>query len=198
MPKEMMDNQEMPNNEVFNETTGHKTTGNKTLVLYSSVDGQTLKIINHIKQSLSGDVSVFNIDENPQIDFSLYQKILVGASIRYGNFRPNFIKFVNQNKAQLDALPNAFFVVCLTARKPEKAVPKNNAYMKKFDQISTWQPQLKGVFAGALLYSRYNWWQTLLIQLIMKMTGGSTDKTQDIELTDWQKVDSFSQDFSTR
>tara|TARA_R110001583_G_scaffold6499_3_gene32861 strand:+ start:6825 stop:7406 length:582 start_codon:yes stop_codon:yes gene_type:complete len=193
MPKQTINNQEMPNNEVFNETTA-----NKTLVLYSSVDGQTLKIINHIKQSLSGDVSVFNIDENPQLDFSLYQKVLVGASIRYGNFRPNIIKFVNQHKAQLDALPNAFFVVCLTARKPEKAIPENNAYMKKFDQISKWQPQLKGVFAGALLYSRYNWWQTLLIQLIMKMTGGSTDKTQDIELTDWQKVDSFSQDFAAR
>lgn len=193
MPKQTINNQEMPNNEVFNETTA-----NKTLVLYSSVDGQTLKIINHIKQSLSGDVSVFNIDENPQLDFSLYQKVLVGASIRYGNFRPNIIKFVNQHKAQLDALPNAFFVVCLTARKPEKAIPENNAYMKKFDQISNWQPQLKGVFAGALLYSRYNWWQTLLIQLIMKMTGGSTDKTQDIELTDWQKVDSFSQDFAAR
>ena len=29
----------------------------------------------------------------------------------------------------------------------------------------------------------------------MKMTGGSTDKSQDIELTDWQKVDSFISDF---
>jgi len=34
---------------------------------------------------------------------------------------------------------------------------------------------------GALLYSKYNWWQTLIIQLIMKITGGSTDKAQDIE-----------------
>lgn len=170
----------------------------KTLVLYSSVDGQTLKIINRIKQALTGEVIVLNVDDNPTIDFSLYQKVLIGASIRYGNFRPNIIKFVNQHKTQLDAVCNAFFVVCLTARKPEKAVPENNAYMKKFDQLSQWQPQFKGVFAGALLYSRYNWWQTLLIQLIMKMTGGSTDKTQDIELTDWEKVDSFAQDFAAR
>lgn len=170
----------------------------KTLVLYSSVDGQTLKIINRIKQPLTGEVIVLNIDDNPTIDFALYQKVLIGASIRYGNFRPNIIKFVNQHKTQLDAVCNAFFVVCLTARKPEKAVPENNAYMKKFDQLSQWQPQFKGVFAGALLYSRYNWWQTLLIQLIMKMTGGSTDKTQDIELTDWEKVDSFAQDFAAR
>jgi menaquinone-dependent protoporphyrinogen oxidase len=189
-------------NETQPKQTETKQTENsavsKTLVLYSSVDGQTLKIINRIKQPLTGEVIVLNIDDNPTIDFALYQKVLIGASIRYGNFRPNIIKFVNQHKTQLDTVCNAFFVVCLTARKPEKAVPENNAYMKKFDQLSQWQPQLKGVFAGALLYSRYNWWQTLLIQLIMKMTGGSTDKTQDLELTDWEKVDSFAQDFAAR
>lgn len=196
-----MSNEAQPKQTETKQTETKQTENcavSKTLVLYSSVDGQTLKIINRIKQPLTGEVIVLNIDDNPTIDFALYQKVLIGASIRYGNFRPNIIKFVNQHKAQLDTVCNAFFVVCLTARKPEKAVPENNAYMKKFDQLSQWQPQLKGVFAGALLYSRYNWWQTLLIQLIMKMTGGSTDKTQDLELTDWEKVDSFAQDFAAR
>jgi len=168
----------------------------KTLILYSSVDGQTLKIINRIIELIEGEATLMNIDDNPEVDFSLYDKVLIGGSIRYGNFRKNLLTFVNQHKTQLDLLPNAFFVVCLTARKPEKAIPANNAYMAKFDQLSQWQPRLKGVFAGALLYSRYNWWQTLLIQLIMKMTGGSTDSSQDIELTDWSKVETFSRDFS--
>ena len=168
----------------------------KTLVLYSSVDGQTLKIIKRIIELVEGELEMFNIDLQPEIDFSQYTKVLIGASIRYGNFRKNFVNYINANKTQLDTLPNAFFLVCLTARKPEKSSPDNNAYMAKFDQISQWQPRLKGVFAGALLYSRYNWWQTLLIQLIMKMTGGSTDKSQDIELTDWSKVAVFSKDFS--
>jgi menaquinone-dependent protoporphyrinogen oxidase len=168
----------------------------KTLILYSSVDGQTLKIINRIIELIEGEVTLVNIDDKPIIDFSLYNKVLIGGSVRYGNFRKNLLTFVNQHKTQLDSLPNAFFVVCLTARKPEKAIPANNAYMNKFDQLSQWQPRLKGVFAGALLYSRYNWWQTLLIQLIMKMTGGSTDSSQDIELTDWSAVETFSKDFS--
>ena len=168
----------------------------KTLVLYSSVDGQTFKIISRINELVEGDVETFDIDQNPDIDFNQYSKVLIGASIRYGNLRKNIMQFVNSHKAQLDKLPNAFFLVCLTARKPEKSVPNNNTYMLKFDRLSSWQPNLKAVFAGALLYSRYNWWQTLLIQLIMKMTGGSTDKSQDIELTDWEKVDAFSKDFS--
>lgn len=168
----------------------------KTLVLYSSVDGQTLKILARITATLEGEVTLFNVDKDLHIDFSEYDKVLIGASIRYGNLRKNLLQFVNKHKAQLDKLPNAFFLVCLTARKPEKANPANNAYMAKFDRLSLWQPRLKGVFAGALLYSRYNWWQTLIIQLIMKITGGSTDTTTDIELTDWPKVDLFSKDFA--
>lgn len=168
----------------------------KTLVLYSSIEGQTLKIINHITSSIEGDVTLIDMDLDPSIDFTLFDKVLIGASVRYGNIRKNVIEFINKNKDQIDALPNAFFLVCLTARKPEKSEPDNNAYMLKFDKLSEWQPRLKGVFAGALLYSRYNWWQTLLIQLIMKMTGGSTDKSKDIELTDWARVDIFTNDFT--
>jgi len=168
----------------------------KTLILYSSVDGQTVKIIDRIKQQIVGEVEVIDIDQQADIDLSQYGKVLIGASIRYGNLRKNIINYVNTHKTALDKVPNAFFLVCLTARKPEKALPSNNTYMLKFDRLSEWQPQLKAVFAGALLYSRYNWWQTGLIQLIMKMTGGSTDKSQDIELTDWEKVEAFSKDFS--
>ena len=168
----------------------------RTLVIYSSVDGQTLKIVKRITAFMEGESTLLDVDEHPEIDFSQYDKVLVGASIRYGHFRRNLLDFVNQHKTELDLLPNAFFLVCLTARKPEKANPVNNAYMAKFEQLSQWQPRLKGVFAGALLYSRYNWWQTLIIQLIMKITGGSTDRREDIELTDWSKVERFSKDFS--
>ena len=168
----------------------------KTLVLYSSVDGQTLKIIERINELVEGEMEIVDIDQRSAIDFSQYSKVLIGASIRYGNLRKNLLNFVNTHKLELDKLPNAFFMVCLTARKPEKSLPSNNTYMLKFDRLSAWQPQYKAVFAGALLYSRYNWWQTLIIKLIMKMTGGSTDTSKDIELTDWQKVATFSKDFS--
>ncbi len=168
----------------------------RTLVIYSSVDGQTLKIVKRITALLAEECTLVNIDQPQAIDFSQYDKVLIGASIRYGKLRRNLLDFINQHKSELDLLPNAFFLVCLTARKPEKALPENNAYMAKFARLSQWQPRLQAVFAGALLYSRYNWWQTLIIQLIMKMTGGSTNKEKDIEFTDWAKVAIFSKNFA--
>ena len=44
----------------------------KTLVLYSSVDGQTLKIINYINELVEGELEMFDIDLQPEIDFSQY------------------------------------------------------------------------------------------------------------------------------
>lgn len=169
----------------------------KVLILYSSRDGQTLKIIQQIQSELTQESELVNINQAGAVNFSQYSKVLVGASIRYGNFEAGVIPFLNKHRAELHQKPNAFFVVCLTARKPEKANPATSAYMMKFDRLCEWQPKMKGVFAGALMYSKYNWWQTLIIQLIMKMTGGSTDKSKDIEFTDWNRVDIFTKDFNS-
>ncbi|RJG42804.1 menaquinone-dependent protoporphyrinogen IX dehydrogenase [Motilimonas pumila] len=169
----------------------------KTLILYSSRDGQTLKILRHMEPLLQQECEWLDVKQTKQLDLDGYSKVLVGASIRYGNFESNLIPLLNQHKEALQHKPNAMFVVCLTARKPEKASPATNAYMKKFDRLCQWHPKMKGVFAGALQYSKYNWWQTLIIQLIMKMTGGSTDKSKDLEFTDWDKVEAFAKEFAS-
>ncbi|GAB7205818.1 hypothetical protein OS21_23100 [Dickeya oryzae] len=51
------------------------------------------------------------------------------------------------------------------------------------------------VFAGALRYPRYRWFDRVMIQLIMRMTGGETDSTKEIEYTDWEQVARFAQSF---
>lgn len=168
----------------------------KLLVVYSSCDGQTLKIAKHIVGKLRTSfeqVNYVNLADTPveQVQLAGYDKVIIGASIRYGKFRPHLYDFLSLYREVLAKLPCVFFGVCLTARKAEKATPETNLYMKKLKLNAVWLPENQAVFAGALLYSRYNWWQTRLIQLIMKITGGSTDTSKDIELTDWAKVDEF-------
>lgn len=166
------------------------------LIGYSSCDGQARKIAQSIAKEQSEEVELRDLSQTEQwpnpSDFS---KVLIGASIRYGNFRPAVHQYVEHFAKELAARPNAFFGVCLTARKPGKDDPQVNVYMRKFVKIHQWQPQCKAMFAGALRYSLYNWWQTRIIQLIMKITGGSTDTSQDIEFTDWNKVADFAQLF---
>ncbi|WP_145587413.1 menaquinone-dependent protoporphyrinogen IX dehydrogenase [Yersinia aldovae] len=170
----------------------------KALILYSSRDGQTQAIASYIAKQLSAVATckIQDLSQVGQIDLSQYQQVMIGASVRYGHFNSVLSKFVNKHVEQLNQMPSAFFAVNLTARKPEKRSPQTNAYVRKFLLSTPWQPTLCTVFAGALRYPRYRWIDRVIIQLIMRMTGGETDTSKEVEYTDWQQVSGFAQDFS--
>lgn len=170
----------------------------KALILYSSRDGQTHSIASYIANKLQDNLNcdVIDLQQAGDIELDQYQQILIGASVRYGHFQPALMKFVKKHAAKLNQMPSAFFAVNLTARKPEKRSPQTNAYTRKFLLSSPWQPKQCAVFAGALRYPRYRWLDRVMIRFIMKMTGGETDTSKEVEYTDWQQVDRFTQEFS--
>lgn len=162
-------------------------------MLYSTVDGQTLKICTVIKEVLvekGNSVELFSIEDfkGKVTDFDTF---IIGASIRYGKHNPKIIEFINQNKAALEKTENAFFSVNLVARKPEKASPETNPYFIKFLKTIDWIPKTSAVFAGKLDYQKYPFADRLMIQLIMWMTKGPTNSNAKIEYTDWDKVKEF-------
>ncbi len=162
------------------------------LLIYSSVNGQTEKIMRQIEKNLvEHHTTLIPLKRALDLDITSYDRVLIGASIRYGNYRKELFTFVKKHKTFLTSSASGFFSVNLTARKAEKATPQTNRYIEKFLQIADWKPKYLAVFAGALQYSQYNWWQTRVIQMIMKITGGSTDTSKDIEFTDWNLVDHF-------
>ncbi|MDH2925804.1 menaquinone-dependent protoporphyrinogen IX dehydrogenase [Lonepinella koalarum] len=165
----------------------------KTLIVYSSHDGQTKKIAEFIASKLSGNVEVRSISETFSCDN--VDKIIIGASIRYGYFNKQLYKFIKKNTALLNDKPSAFFGVNLTARKEDKNTPETNVYVRKFLQRIYWQPRCSAVFAGALLYPRYTWFDRTMIKFIMQITGGETDTSKEIEYTNWDKVAEFALEF---
>lgn len=162
-------------------------------ILYSTVDGQTLKIckvIQEILEEKGNTVQLFSI-EDFKGNVTDFDKFVIGASIRYGKHSPKIIEFINQNKTALDTIENAFFSVNLVARKPEKASPETNPYFIKFLQTINWIPKTSAVFAGKLDYQKYPFTDRLMIQLIMWMSKGPTNSKTKIEYTDWDKVKEF-------
>ena len=170
----------------------------KVLFLYSSREGQTIKILHYIETNFSNyQCELVDIHQIEAVDFANYERVLIGASVRYGHLNKKLYQFIERNLAQLNKSKVAFFCVNLTARKEEqsKDTPEGSIYIRKFLQLSAWQPKLIGVFAGALYYPRYNWFDRRMIQLIMKMTGGETDASKEIEYTNWDKVTIFADKF---
>lgn len=162
-------------------------------ILYATVDGHTLKISNKLKEQLllnKQDIELFSIDEfNGKV--SDYDKFIIGSSIRYGLHHKKIIEFIKTHKTELDEVKTAFFSVNLVARKPEKNKPDTNPYVIKFFKTIDWKPTIVEVFAGMLDYKKYKPFDRIMIQFIMWMTKGPTDRNTVIEYTNWDKVKEF-------
>ncbi len=166
----------------------------KILILYSTTDGHTRKIGNRLQQvieELGHQVTLVSVNDESLVDLHTFDKIVIGASIRYGKHSPKITDFINRNKLLFDSKPNAFFSVNIVARKPEKNQPDTNPYLRKFLKQIAWQPREIAVFAGKLDYPKYSFFDRLMIRLIMFITKGPTDPKAVIEFTDWQQVESF-------
>jgi menaquinone-dependent protoporphyrinogen oxidase len=166
----------------------------KAVIIYSTTDGQTKRICEFLIQKLKTKmhIDLFSIDEIDQIELKFYDKIIVGASIRYGKHSSELFKFVEENIDVLKTKFTAFFTVNVVARKEGKNTPDTNPYMKKFLQLSIWKPNLLGVFAGKIDYPSYKFTDKHIIRLIMYITKGPTDTSGTFEFTNWKSVEDFS------
>lgn len=165
----------------------------KILILYSTTDGHTREICQRLEQVVEAcghRVSLCAVDDEPA-NIVQFDKIVIGASIRYGRHGKQVYRFVENNRKLLDSKPNAFFSVNAVARKAEKSQPETNPYLRKFLRQIAWRPKKSAVFAGKIDYPRYRPLDRLVIRLIMWLTKGPTDPSAVVEFTDWKRVEAF-------
>ena len=163
------------------------------LIIYSTTDGQTKKICENIGSTLrdQNNVEIININQAINTNLDKYDKIIIGASIRYGKHSNKLISFVKKNKMILHLKKSAFFSVNVVARKEEKNSPSTNPYVIKFLKETNWLPNKVAVFAGKVDYPSYNFINKNVIRLIMFITKGPTNTNNSYEFTNWQHVKKF-------
>lgn len=166
----------------------------KILFVYSTVDGHTHEICLRLKQIVERaghEASLLEVSASLVPDLSGYDRIVIGASVRYGKHRPEVARLIENSVAILDSRPSAFFSVNAVARKPEKRDRDTNPYVRKFLGGISWQPTLVAVFGGKIDYPKYGFFDKLMIRLIMWITKGPTDPGATVEFTDWDQVERF-------
>ena len=166
----------------------------KIIIIYSTTDGHTKKICSCLLDMVekSGqEAALVPIEDADKVDLNAFDKIVIGASIRYGKHSEKVYDFIKDNLQALDSKPNAFFSVNVVARKPNKNQPETNPYLKKFLSQIDWQPKELAVFAGKIDYQKYNIFDRYMIRMIMFITKGPTDLKAKVEFTDWNQVKQF-------
>ena len=174
----------------------------RTLILFASVNGQTERIARRIAAVLDREGHTVRLkrDEEPGLIQALEESdaVIVGGGIRYGHHSRHLVDIARNFHGTLEAKPNAFFSVSLSAGGPGARPANAQAYIADFAQATGWEPQVNASFAGALRYSRYNPFIRFMMKLIVGAAGGETDTSSDYEYTDWLAVDRFARQFAYR
>ena len=175
----------------------------KVLIVYGTTYGQTAKIseaiANELKK-LGKETDVFDSETIPTwVTPESYDAAIIGASVISGGYQRPLRKWVKKNSLQLAKIPSAFFSTCLGILQTEEAVKQEEIKLVKDLFFRTnWYPQVWTIFAGSLLYTRYNWLVRRVMRRISRKAGGETDMAHDYEYTNWDEVRKFAMDFSAQ
>jgi menaquinone-dependent protoporphyrinogen oxidase len=166
----------------------------RILIAYSTTDGHTARICQRLAELLAArahETRVAPLATVEERDLAACEKVVIGASIRYGRHSQAVLDFIERHERVLNRKPSAFFSVSVVARKPEKNQPHTNPYVRKLLRRIPWRPREVGVFAGKIDYPRYSPLDRTIIRFIMLITGGPTDPKAVVEFTDWSAVEAF-------
>jgi menaquinone-dependent protoporphyrinogen oxidase len=180
------------------------------VVLYATREGQTRRIAEYVAAALrarGGHVDVRDVGGPlSDLDLTRYAAAVLAASIHIGKHEKTMVDFVKTHRAALEKLPTSFLSVSLSqagvedaSRLPQKKV-RSAAEVKKtidlFLRATGWRPTHVHPVAGALLYRQYRPAIRLVMRIISKMAGGSTDTSRDHEYTDWKALTRFADEIA--
>lgn len=170
----------------------------KVLIVYGTTEGQTRKISKRIVERIREVGHDAELDDSTSLpadlDVGAYDAVIVAASVHAYRYQSSLVHFVKEHREQLQAKPTAFLSVSLSSVLEEDQ-HEAQAYVDQFLTETSWRPTRTELVAGALVYTRYDFFKRQIMKLIVWKGGGPTDASQDYEFTDWDALSSFVDSF---
>ena len=171
----------------------------KILIAYGTSEGQTASIAERLAGFIRAQGhDAFTVDLGREAPAPAgYDAVIVGASVHKGRHQKWVVDYVRRNRPALELLPSAFFSVSLAILdRSEKGRQEADGYVETFVRETGWYPTKVGLFAGALLYTRYNFLMRWVMWGISKSRGSrDLDTRRDYVYTDIGEVQRFAEEF---
>ena len=136
-------------------------------------------------------MNLADANENPPKPFG-YDFVLIGASVHMHKYQSAVLHYVKDNNEALNKMPSGFFSVSMaTASGDAESLKERDEVTAVFLKGTGWKPAYIEQVAGALLYTQYDFFKKLIMRVIAKRHGESTDTSTDYEYTDWEKLKLF-------
>jgi menaquinone-dependent protoporphyrinogen oxidase len=172
------------------------------LIAYATVEGHTATIAGRIATQVEAAGHQAIMADLSQPGFGLPARIdgaILCAPIHVGRYPQNFIRFIQDWKSELAAVPNALVTVSLAiASQNEPEREEAMAYPGRIKDETGFTPQMQHHAAGALKYIEYDFFKRWMLRRIAEKEGAPVDTWRDHVLTDWAALEGFVRTFLTR
>jgi menaquinone-dependent protoporphyrinogen oxidase len=171
------------------------------LVAYATSEGQTRKVAEFIAERLrirGHRVDLVDVaTPAAQAVSASYQAAFIGGSVHFDRHQGALQHFVKSNREWLNAMPTAFFSVSMAAVHDSAGGAAHAQHCAdEFIAHSGLEPLRVRLVAGALKYTRYDFFKRMVERLLHKNLPGAQDAAQDHEYTDWADVEAFVDEFA--
>lgn len=163
----------------------------KLLIVYGTTEGQTRKICSYLRDKALDDGHQVSIVDatGPDVNPDSFDAALIGASIHAEKYQSSVIHYAREHHQALNKKPTGFISVSLAAVHDDPQSQKElEEITNDFLNKTGWNPTFVKQVAGALRYTKYNFFKKFIMRMIAQKSGGSTDTSKDTEYTDWNQV----------
>uniref|UniRef100_A0A7S1THV4 Flavodoxin-like domain-containing protein n=1 Tax=Compsopogon caeruleus TaxID=31354 RepID=A0A7S1THV4_9RHOD len=184
----------------------------KIALVYSTVEGHTKKIAEHIAEHLRSkgkEVEVHNasdyryggflamfgehnriVENGDGLDASSVEAVVLCAPIHMGHYPAQFLHFIRSWKSLLQSVPTVLFTVCLSIVSHDReTAEQGKEYYKMVEHQTKFTPTAQFTIAGALKYVEYDFFKRWVMRSLAHDAGLPTNTKEDYELTDWKGLD---------
>ena len=173
----------------------------KFLIIYGTTEGQTRKIARFMEEVLQENghqAIIADASDEPPTPTG-FDAVLIGGSLHMHKYQSPMAHYVTNNITDLNTMPTAFFSVSLAvASDMEEEHQEVQKITDEFLAQKGWKPIETTQIAGALKYTQYDYFKRLIMKIISKKEGRTTDTSQDYEYTDWNAVKKFIDQFADK
>ncbi|MDR3577916.1 MAG: flavodoxin domain-containing protein [Anaerolineaceae bacterium] len=156
----------------------------KILIAYASHYGSTEQVAQTIAEELIQRGQSVELQPVQQVTgLSAYDALVLGSAVRYGQWLPEALTFVNTHRAEIQHKPAVLFTVHIlnTGSDPESQTARS-AYLNTVRSIV--KPAAEAFFAGKIDFGRMTVFDRMLCKLIKSPVG---------DLRDWPAIRTWSQ-----
>lgn len=168
----------------------------RVLLAFHSYEGQSAKIGDRIATVLeAAGIGVDVLDANDAPPPAGYDGVVLGDSIHLMEHSLSLKRYATRHAYELNALPLALFQVSLTSANHDAAhAARAHELAQDFVVETGIDPDLVGLFAGSLAFTKYGWMKRRMMRRILEQELGESDISTDHEYTDWDAVSEFALD----